>query len=409
MSVEKMKPVQGPESNGETGSTFVTVLLFSIMLAVIVGAAMSRSLFTWKEIGVSYNHDRALHTTESGIDMTLFAVNHNAVEDIDSYASTGFGAVLRSLAGHGEITGLTGSVEDPSGEKVGDFESAVDIDPTNENRLILTATGTVPAGEIVGPKSSRTIRVVVFRDTVPMEAYRTALWSPGTVWFNGITYVAGDVVSGATVESTPNTDPHERVEPNEYIQYDPETGEPYSDYGEIDEARNTDPDNNNNFSLPYGEFILQGLKELAKDQGNYYETAPQSPEQLKDTYWYDEAARIPNVTFISSDLKYNGQVNLGGLIVVIGDVSFGGNANIDGIIYCTGKFDTHGGGNTSINVDGGVFCGSAELEGHAVLEYNYEYMEALAGLVLQVNKYRVWSWQELLPERETVETAAMQL
>lgn len=376
------------------GSALLTALLISVVLSVIVGASLLRSLYTWDTIGVSYHHDSAMHVAESGADIALFALNHRV--SFPNYPGNGLEAVLRSLCGQTGVAQFSGTLEDGSGEPIGDYESAITIDSTNEDRMFITSSGTVPAeDDYYRRRTSRTVRLMVYRDTIHESVFGAAIYTPGDIGTNGVTEIHGDTVSGGTLSTVGNADPYLRVTQYPY-EVDGETA-----YGTVDEGRNEDGDLDNDVSLPMSEFLLSVFKEMAIDQGYYFDHEP-DPSELPTEFFQPDGV-TPNVVFITGSIHMASNFTIGGLIFVVGDIitdpvdaEFGGTELINGIIYTTGDFRTHGGGYQNVNVQGGVFCASADLQGNAVVEYNWEYYEALKNLTFKLNTYRFSTWQELI-------------
>jgi hypothetical protein len=391
----------------------MATLLFSLFLAVIVGASLSRCLFTWKNIGISYRHDCALHVAESGIEQALFALNHQDLEDLDSYGDTGFDAEVRKLAGHGPIDTLSGELNTPDGETFGTFVADVYVDPATPDRAIITSTGQLPALDPdLESRDTRTVRVVVHKTIINPEIWGSAIYAETLLSMNGITEVHGDAIVGENLDGSANLDLSERItsflfEYKEWFNDDTNDGIVGERTGEVDVGRNLDTDPDNNVVLPFDEFILDQFKMIAMAQGNYYDTAP-NDERLPKTFYRDDGS--PNIVFITDTLKITGNAQLGGIIFVVGDVygeredlALGGTIDIDGIMYTSGAFRTLGGGAAGINLNGAVFGAAADLTGNAVVEYNWEYIEALRGWVFDLNNYRFYSWQELLPNQDTGE------
>lgn len=394
----------------EDGSALAATLLLFLVLTIIVGASMARCLFTWNQIGVSYRHDCALHAAESGIEMTLFALNHRFPEDKIKYGDIGFDQVLKNLAGRGSVEGLTGSLLDPAGQVFGNFTAGIEYDPSTPDRAVITCTGVIPNEEAVAsPHVNRTVRVVVHRTTIRPEVFRAAIYAETILGLNGITEVHGNVSVGEDLWSSENIDAYERITQFTYEYWDEATQSVLTATGEVDAGRNLDTDPYNDVILPFDEFILECFKQLSREQGYYFDEAP-SKNELPSTFFQPDGV-TPNVVFITDTLRITGNARLGGLIFVVGDIYsqpedavLGGDVDIDGIIYTTGAFRTLGGGARAVNLTGGAFGRAADLTGNALVEYQWEYFEALKDLVLAVNKYRFFSWQEIIDTPDSVST-----
>jgi hypothetical protein len=373
-----------------------------MVLSVIVGASLSRSLYTWNEMGRSFHRDSALHIAESGVEMTIYALNHQRADGV--FPAGDFGGVIRSLSGLASVVNLAGNLTDANGESVGSYSTAVEFDATNPARAFVTSTGTVPPSDVFSQsRVHRTVRVVIQRKEFEAEVFDAAIYTPSWVDTNGITEIHGPVVAGNEIRTVGGGDPHLRVTQYPYDYWDEEAGEVTSAFGTCDEGRNADADPDNDVVLPFDEFVLERFKEVAVEQGYYFNYEPRQSEL--PTRFYQPDGVTPNIVFITSSVHITGNYVIGGVIFVVGDIiglpedaEFGGNDQIEGIIYTTGLFRTHGGGNKSINVNGGVYCGSANLQGHAVVEYNWEYFDALKDMALSSNKFRFVSWQEKIGE-----------
>jgi hypothetical protein len=147
------------------------------------------------------------------------------------------------------------------------------------------------------------------------------------------------------------------------------------------------------------------LRQISSAQGNVYDAFRLSTDTLPDSFWYDEAAGIPNVVYVETDLSLKGNIGtIGGFFVVVGDVltnpgavedtTVDGNGQVNGCIYTRGKFRVNGGGNR-LTVYGGVWAGEEIiLNGNATVTYHPPYMNAIQGLSLSTD-FQVLSWQEL--------------
>lgn len=384
----------------ERGTTLVATLIMTGVLAVIVTASLNRSLYTWNEMGRSYHRESALHVAESGAEMALYALNHQV--GVQSHLIVGLDDLLPGLTQPGALENLSGTLMNFSGDPVGDYDVNISVDPTNPARVLIVSTSTVPTeSQRSDSRVSRTVRVVVERSTFDGELFGAAIYTPTWIDTNGITEIHGNTISGNLLRSTPNSDPHDRVEQYEYEYFDETTGTVQTAYGTVDEGRNMDGDPDNDIVLPFDEFTLEQFKQIAVSQGYYFENEPKVNEL--PTGFYQPDGVTPNVIFITDSIHFAGNWEIGGLIFVVGDVydqpedaAFGGSDIINGIVYTTGQFRTHGGGNRTINVDGGVFCGAANMQGHTVVEYNWEYFDALKNLANASNKFRFASWQEII-------------
>ncbi len=384
----RRKPIlRGTARGAERGSTLVVALIFSMVLALIMAASISRSVYSWLNTQRSYRHSQALQVAESGLEQTLSLMNANLNFNYD-------------------YTMHQRSVSDGWGSGIGQYIVSVEPSALDADIKILTARGAVPGLQsVLRNKSERTVRIAVRRTTFDLDLWGFAIYTPTYIDLNGITEIHGDTKSGELVESTANIpDPHDRIEQFTYDWFDEENGVwVFDEPAEVYEGFNMDADPTNDVVLPFDEYILEALQQISLSQGYYFDTEPR-PEELPTSFFQPDGI-TPNVVYISDDIHLSGNYNFGGLIIVVGDVisdeadaAFGGNHDVDGIIYTTGGFRTHGGGENQISIDGGVFCGSADLQGHTVVEYNWTYMNALKDLVFASNKFRFFTWRELLGE-----------
>lgn len=384
----------------DLGSAIITALMITLALSVIIGSSLSRSLFTWNESGRSYHRENALHVAESGVEMTIYALNHQRANARATYSGD-FGSVLRGLSQLAAVPGVNGDLADANGQAVGSYATTVTIDPTNVNRAFVEATGTAPPESVSSnSRENRRLQVVIERINVDPEVFDTAIYTPTWIDTNGITEIHGNTISGNQIRSSGNVDPHLRVTQYQYSYWDDATETVQTAFGACDEGRNEDADPDNDVVLPFDEFTLEAFKEIAVEQGHYFDTEPRAAD-LPTTFFQPDGV-TPNVVFITSSVKMAGNFTIGGIIFVVGDIisdpanaEFAGNDRINGIIYTTGVFRTSGGGNKAINVDGGVFCGSANMQGHAIVSYNWQYMKALEDIALLSMKYRFVSWHEV--------------
>lgn len=149
------------------------------------------------------------------------------------------------------------------------------------------------------------------------------------------------------------------------------------------------------------------LKQIATSQvrpnghNNYY---PAGDTSFPTSFWFDQAAGIPNVVFIEGDLRISGNSTVGGFIVVPGNyidpsadpnnVTITGNISVDGCVYTRGYFSNKGGGN-SLNINGGVWAGKyVDIRGGVVGQNNQVYMDAIRNNINPSTEVQVISWRE---------------
>jgi len=234
----------------------------------------------------------------------------------------------------------------------------------------IVGTGYVP--DIAAARAQKTIRAVVAKRELGDFFWENAITSAGPVNFNGNKFVVTsppgywDVRYGNTI-----FDDHDRIEADKEIK-----------------DTNVSP-------LPLLDF--QNLLAIAAAQNHVYTGYDSS---MPTTFYYDQAAGIPNVVYIQGELDISGKTKVGGFIIVGGDViqnvDISGNAAIDGCIYTRGSFRNTGGGNQSININGGIWAGDAgcTLNGSIVVAYNKEYMDAIRYNLNPSTVIQLISWRE---------------
>lgn len=156
------------------------------------------------------------------------------------------------------------------------------------------------------------------------------------------------------------------------------------------------------------------LKQIAQSQtrpdghNNYF---PVGDKSFPTSFWYDEAAGIPNVVFIEGDLRISGgHQTIGGFIIVPGNysdtgadpnnVTITGNASIEGCLYTRGYFSNRGGGD-ALNVNGGIWAGKSkgvieavDIRGGIAGKNNQIYMDAIRNNINPSTEVQIISWRE---------------
>jgi len=391
------------KESGERGSSIIMALLGSLVLAVIVSASLSRTLFTWNTIGHSYHHTSALYTAEGGVEMAIYAMNHQEIADASDPASVGgeFAETLLALTGLEEITQISGKMTDPTGRALGDYEVGLVNDPDNPRRFVVTSVGTSPPADIVSKNpASRTVRVVIEKPPLFPEHDKLfiddAVVSENDITLNGSTSIHGNTRSNGplqTVSGDEDEDPDSHVTQWPYDWMDPETGETGTSHGVVyDELGESTEE----VTLPFDDPILEQYRDVAKWQGYYFDRQPDTAELPTDFYRNPDTDE-PNVVYISSpeEVKLKENSAIGGLIFIRGDVTFGGGMQIHGIVYATGLCTFKGGGSQT-NVDGAIYAGAVDIRGVVNVTYNYDYYFTLLSPPQPEPKYIFQSWQELV-------------
>jgi cytoskeletal protein CcmA (bactofilin family) len=139
---------------------------------------------------------------------------------------------------------------------------------------------------------------------------------------------------------------------------------------------------------PLALLSFNELRAVSQAQGNYHNST-QLNGPFPSSFWYNQAAGIPNVIFLEGNLDLNGKTSVSGFYVVGGEVTYNatlsGNVAVDGCIYTRGYFTVNGGGN-ALNVKGGIWAGEkATLNGGAEIEYNSTYMNAIKNMNITTN------------------------
>jgi len=207
-------------------------------------------------------------------------------------------------------------------------------------------------------------KMVEYQNT-PAGFYDNAIYSAGNVDI-GIEPVGGNVFSGGTVNGP--TEPGYTVTHN-----DPTL------------AAN---------GLPSLDF--EALRQTSIDQGWY--NASTNETTYPSTFWYNQAAGIPNVVFVNGDFKISGNKEIGGFIVVGGntvyDATISGTTELDGCLYTRGSIVLNGGGGPSpLNVNGGVWAGeTVTMNGNPNIDYNATYMTAIRDALHPNTDVKITAW-----------------
>ncbi len=311
------------------GIALFVVLVLMVVLLVLGGALLSRSI---SENRLAERHARSMRAfwlAEAGVDRALeeLRVNYNA------------------------WSGATNSIT------LGNGQYRVCSVVQQGSNWIVTAIGGVPL--VATNAVIRGIEAEVYKDTPPNGAFYT----PKNFGSNGDAYVVeGDGFAGSTSGNTNNvTGTISLVVPG--------TGLPALDYEKLRQM-----------SITQGYYTDGDLKITPTTEG------------LPPSFWQDESAGIPNIIYINGSLTTKGNIPaIGGIFVVVGDVItdpdvtedsiMSGNGEIQGVIYVRGEFIINGGGQ-GLNVTGGVWAGEdITLNGKATIEYNADYVVEMAFFV----------------------------
>jgi len=332
------------------GSVFI-LSIFVVVILMILGAALLSRSISERNLAKRYLElTHAFWAAEGGVSRALNELKADY-----------------SQCGVNLWTGTLSSV---------DAGYSVDVSCSGQNRNI-TSTGFVPA---TGTVRAQRIAESVIRKEIPANFYDNAMYSAGDVDFNGTSYsVEGNIRYADDIDNTGNVT------------------------GEI---------TNDPTISPLALLDFPQLLTISQGQGNVYDQARlQANESFPSSFWYspptdpsDPTTGVPNVVYVTEDLKLNGNIGtVGGFFVVVGDVitspddvqdaTINGTGQVEGAIYTRGEFRINGGGG-NLNVNGAVWAGEeARLNGNAHITYNSDYLSALAVLGMDAGA-QVISWRE---------------
>jgi len=316
------------------GVALILVLVIVLVLVILGGAMLSRSI---AEVNLSNRYlesVQAFWLAESGINQALIDLRLDY--NTTSVASTTFG--------------------------VGGYSAAITVNL--DGTRTVTSTGFIPSSGT--PRIQRILESVVNRlPHTPANFFDNAVYSSGDITLSGAAYsVTGDVIYSGTLTGTDS---------------------------EITGDVTDDPS-----ITPVARLDFDQLKTISQGQGNYHD-ADNLDGPFPASFWFDEAAGIPNVVYLEGTFTLTGNNSLGGFYVVGGDVVYdatlGGNVNVEGAIYTLGSFTLNGGGNV-LNVNGGVWSGGdTTIEGSSDIAYNADYMNAIKNLGI-VTTVQMLSWDD---------------
>lgn len=276
----------------------------------------------------------------------------------------------------------------------------------------VTARGFIPYTG--AQRAERFIEAVMSR-YIPPNFYDNAVYSAGTVDFNGDTFI----VRNDTPETNPCSDPLNPPPCNDTVLY--------AGTFEVQKPENIigAPSVQDSSISPLALLDFQQLRNLSAAQQNVYVKSGNKLineatglEGFPTDFWYNDKidndgdgtidesddGGPPNVVYVESDLTLKGNIGtIGGFYVVVGDVltnpdgtydaTIDGNGQVAGVIYTRGQFSINGGGG-GLNVLGGVWAGEeVELNGNANITYNKDYMSAIKGLDINPG-VQIESWRD---------------
>ncbi len=326
------------------GSVLVIALMTTVTLLVIGYAMSVRSMANLKVAHTSVALSDALYSADGGVDGAITKLNDPTL-------------------------GLWNSCDVSYANSLGG-EYVVRCPESNLRKI--TSFGDVNA--IDNRAVTRVVEVYGTR-LAPNNFYGNAIYATNGIEFNGNSYqVVGDVVTGytGTIDNTGNVQ------------------------GDILQDVNYAP-------LP--EIDLELLKQIAVNQGNYFDSWTIKFRELPTTFWY--APGVANVVYIDdAGLTLRGNDVVGGFIVLADEtlespIIMKGNATIEGVVYTKGDFAVDGGGH-SLNINGGVFSGDMfVLNGGIDIQANQAYADAIQNLN-PTTGFSILSWRELRGDPKTL-------
>ncbi|TAN61785.1 hypothetical protein EPN16_02855 [bacterium] len=334
--------------NNKRGSVLVVSFMVILVLAVLGGIMLSRSISERALTQRYAESTQAFWLAEAGVNRALKELGAN-------FNAMGNNVWSETLA--------PGSY-------------SIDIEQVDSTKRKVTSHGFVPA---VSPRVERVLEATITKK-IPPDFYENAIYSGGSVDFNGNSYtVTGKVRYADEIEYSSNN---------------------------VNGTITEDPD-----IKPLAMLDFQQLYNLSLAQQNVYVVdhnklvnQATGSDDFPGSFWYDAQSGIPNIVYIDGDLALNGNIGtIGGFFVVVGDVltnpddiqnaNINGNGVVQGVIYTRGEFKINGGAGR-LNVDGGVWAGEqAVLNGNADVTYNQVYMDAIRDLNINAQA-QVTAWKD---------------
>ena len=244
----------------------------------------------------------------------------------------------------------------------GGYSASIASNP--DGTRTITAYGFVPFSS---PTTTRVLEVRMWK--VPALApnfFNHALYTAGDLSISGKAYtVTGDVIYGDTITGDTGN-----IQPN---------------------APTHDVSIN-----PLALLDFDQLRSISQGQGNYHDINHLGGP-FPESFWYNEASKIPNIVFIEGNMVIKGNDIAGGFFVVGGKVTYdatlSGNVTINGAIYTRGGCTINGGGGAGLNVDGAIWSDNLTMHGGVNVSYNAEYISAIQGLNI-MTRVQVTSWRD---------------
>lgn len=328
--------------NNQRGAALIMVFIIITVLAVFGGIVISRSI---SENRLTENYKESLQAfwlAEAGVNRALSELRTN-------YDLTGTNLFLTAL-GQGQYN----------------FDIATS-GPTSQDRTV-TSRGCIPSGCACSVSACRVIRTI--------EAVINKVADVPPNFYDKVIYAAGNISDGDTISG-------------DIIHA-----------GTYSPARTLNGTDTQDSSIsPLALLDFAQLRAISQAQGNYHDAAHLSGP-FPASFWYNQAAGIPNVVFLEGNFDIAGNITVGGFIVVGGEVSYDatlrGTSIIDGCIYTRGNFTIKGGGN-ALNVSGVIWSGgSTNLGGNGKVKYNENYAAAIKNLGINTDA-QITSWRDTQP------------
>ncbi len=345
------------------GMVLMIALSLLVLFTTITVLYLSITSAAFKLTKKTTDSIKAFFLAESGIHKTLYK--------------------LREVPGYPGGEGLCAELKSPAPElmSMGEYEvdvgAKVPVDPLVDGKREVRSVGYFPGKNTAGAAKKEVTATISCPAGLPP-------------WFYGDAIVAGGDVSLV--------------------------GNNYTVTGNLQYGDSIDPANTPNAQQFTGDFPMldfQQLRNIAisqvkgNGQNNLYtanDIANNKP--FPDSFWFDKdepSPQIPNVVYVETDLKVDGNVRIGGFYVVAGTVitddtgantTMDGKATIDGCVYTLGDFRINGGGN-GLGVTGGVWArDDIRLNGNAKASFTQGYMDAIKNNWTLNVKPQVVSWKE---------------
>jgi hypothetical protein len=370
--------------SNEKGAILIATYLVIVCLISFATIFADRTVSEKRFADIATDRAKAFYLAEAGVDKAI----QNLRGDFNSFSPV-------PLEDLGE----------------GKFEASVTY--LSQTRRTVDARGYIYIPNTSNPKATRHIQAVIKKEMPPGffgdGTNGCAILSADDVLFNGNSYsVEGDVIYAGELTST---------------------GGDVSDHviGTVTQDPSISPLARFNFNTLYDISVAQGnlydqtrLDNIKKGLDTYPDCSVCPSDKPDCCFWFspptnpsDPSTGIPNIVFVQGNMVLNGNIGtVGGFFIVVGDVlpvppettdsdsTLNGNGTVEGCVYSLGEFRINGGGNTGLNINGGVWCESgAELKGTSTVQYDGFKMEAIQSFIQDPNNdsvdVQLLSWIEV--------------